>query len=51
MSFIPAMGRMIHPHNCDDDDKDDDNDDENDDDNDGDSMTRMIKRPGVMWWL
>ena len=30
---------------------DDDNDDEKDDDNDGDSMTRMIKRPGVMWWL
>ena len=32
-------------------DNDDDNDDKNDDDNDGDSMTRMIKRPGVMWWL
>ena len=30
---------------------DDDNDNENDDDNDGDSMTRMIKRPGVMGWL
>ena len=34
-----------------DDDNDNENDDENDDDNDGDSMTRMIKRPGVMWWL